>query len=83
MKLHRNAALSWSGRRRLVMHVAVEGVDSGECHPERGREVSAMRENGSASIALRARARSVLPLLGDPPGGQSHGAQRASTRSPP
>jgi transposase InsO family protein/transposase-like protein len=24
MKLHRNAALSWSGRRRLVMHVVVE-----------------------------------------------------------
>lgn len=26
MKLHRNAALSWSGRRRLVMHVVVEGA---------------------------------------------------------
>ena len=44
MKLHRNAALSWSGRRRLVMHVVVEGATLASAAQSAGVSVGCARK---------------------------------------
>ena len=54
MNLHANAALSWTGRRRLCELVVDQGVDGCRCGGSGGSQRPLRRQGGLAAIASRA-----------------------------
>ena len=67
MKLHRNAALSWSGRRRLAEHVVIEGWTLTAAAEAAGvsvrcarKWVARYREHGEAGLSDRSSAPRVV-----------------------
>jgi hypothetical protein len=82
MKLHRNAALSWQGRRRLVVRVVEPGVDADGGGGRGRRRQPALCASGGWAAPGGGRGRAQRPFLGTCVGrepaacGQGRGAVR-------